>query len=157
MPSYAAGAIVERRYPGPDQDASRAAAEAQVQAFLGAGWQIVEERWEADAEDGAPIGDAIASGPVSYLAGTGGQLVVTFRAAADADLPLALPEYTLTNPRAETLRTAATMRLVFLAIVGILALLFFANFAGQMGRMQPGFGDSELIYGAPASAVESPS
>jgi hypothetical protein len=53
--------------------------------------------------------------------------------------------------------TAQAARLVFLVIVALLALLFFATFGGQIPRMQPGLGDSEIIYGAPQPAAESPS
>jgi hypothetical protein len=140
MPTYAAGATVERRYPGPDADAARRAAEPQIQAFLAAGWMIGSERWDGDRQQGAPIGDAIATGTIGYLAGAGGELVVGYVAARATDLPGALPAYTLTNPRAENLRSYATVQVVIAVIVGVIFLAIFASIAGQMGMMGAGFG-----------------
>jgi hypothetical protein len=139
MPTYAAGATVERRYPGPDADAARRAAEPQVQSFLGSGWMIRGERWEADSDHGAPIGDAIATGTISYLAGSGGELVITYVAATDTEVPASLPSYTLTDPRKENLQTIATARVVVGVIGVVIFVIFFLNVASQMGRMNQGF------------------
>lgn len=135
MGAYAAGATVERRYPGPSQERAREAAERQVQAFVAAGWKIAGERWVDDAAAGAPIGDAIATGAVSYLAGSGGSLVITYVAVADADLPAALPAYTERDPRASALEGIATAKVVIGIIAVVVFLLFFLSVAGQMGRM----------------------
>jgi hypothetical protein len=139
MSTYAAGATVERRYPGPSQGVARTAAEPQVQAFLAAGWMISAERWIDDTASGAPIGDAIATGAISYLAGSGGNLAITFVAARDTDLPTVLPAYTETDPRADTLESIAAVRVAFGVIALIVILIIFATMAGQMGH-QPGFG-----------------
>ncbi len=147
MGAYAAGATVERRYPGPSQETARAAAEPQVQAFVAAGWKIGGERWVDDAGSGAPIGDAIATGAVSYLAGSGGNLVITYVAVGEADLPVAMPVYTEQDPRAAALEGFATLK-VIVGVVGIVIfLLFFFSILGQMGHMQQSLGGpGTIIY-----------
>ena len=52
---------------------------------------------------------------------------------------------------------SAARRLALLVIVGLLALLFVAAFGRNMNRVDPGLGDPQRIYGAPAAATESPS
>jgi hypothetical protein len=52
---------------------------------------------------------------------------------------------------------AATRRLVLLAVVGLLALLFIAAFGRQVGSVDPGLGDQQRIYGAPQPTVEAAS
>ncbi len=147
MGAYAAGATVERRYPGPSQDSAREAAEPQVQAFAAAGWKIAGERWEDDAASGAPIGDAIATGAVSYLAGSGGSLVITYVAGVEAELPAVLPCYTERDPRADALEGFATLK-VIIGVVGIVIfLLVFFSVLQQMGHMRQGFGGpGTIIY-----------
>ena len=135
MATYAQGATVERRYPGPSADAARAAANPQIQAFLAAGFMISGERWEDDAGHGAPIGDAIATGAISYLAGSGGTLVLTFTAARDADLPPDLPAYQLQDPRASALQAWSGLK-VGLTIVGF--VIFGLIFLSMLGQMHSG-------------------
>jgi hypothetical protein len=140
MPTYAAGATVERRYPGPDADAARREAEPQVQAFLAAGWLIGGERWDADRQQGAPIGDAIATGSVGYLAGEGGELVITYVAPEPADLPATMPTYTLTNPREERLQSYATIQVVVGVVAIVVFLVIFLSVASSMGGAFDRFG-----------------
>lgn len=135
MGAYAAGATVERRYPGHSQESARAAADPQIQAFVAAGWKIAGERWVDDAAAGAPIGDAIATGAVSYLAGSGGSLVVTYVATTEADLPVVLPAYTERDPRADALEGIAAAKVVIGIVAVVVFLLFFLSVASQMGRM----------------------
>jgi hypothetical protein len=160
VPTYEAGATVERRYPGPTGEDATRAAEPQIQAILAAGWLISGERWQEDAAGGAPIGDAIATGPASHLAGSDGELVVTFVAARDTDLPAPLPASMPSDPRADNPATIATVRLVVFAVVGILFLLFALRYAGQMGRMVPFAGGAPggPVHGAPGAtlAIGSP-
>lgn len=142
MATYAAGATVERRYPGPDADTVRAAAEPQIAAFLGAGFTIASERWDEDAAAaGAPIGDAIASGPLTYLSGHGGALVITYLASVPTDLPAALPVYVLQDPRAEALQTWSELRVAGSVIFGIIFVIVFLVILSQMmsAPRMPGF------------------
>lgn len=139
MSTYAAGATVERRYPGATQDGARFGAEAQVQAFLAASWMISSERWVDDTAGGAPIGDAVATGSLSYLVGSGGNLVITYVAARDTELPPMLPAYSGTDPRADNLQTLATFKVVAGIAAAVVFLLAFLSIASQMGH-QPGFG-----------------
>lgn len=135
MGAYAAGATVERRYPGRSQDEARAAADAQVQAFLRSGWKIAGERWLDDVSGGAPIGDAIATGAVSYLAGSGGSLVITYVADGDADLPSDLPVYAGADPRRSNLQAYAGLQVAF-GVIAIVVFVIFALFVlGQMNRV----------------------
>lgn len=53
-------------------------------------------------------------------------------------------------------RSSSTARLLLLAIIAALALVFFAVFGRQIGQMQPGLGDPQVIYGAPSPTLESP-
>jgi hypothetical protein len=145
MATYAAGATVERRYPGPDADTARAAAGPQIAAFLNAAFMIVSERWvdDAAAAGGAPIGDAIASGPLTYLAGHGGALVITYQATIPTDLPAAVPAYTLRDPRAETLHTWSQVQIVIFAVFVVVFVIVFLSILGQMmstSSRMPGFG-----------------
>lgn len=135
MPTYAAGATVERRYPGPSADTARAAAGPQIAAFLSAGFMVSGERWEDDAARGAPIGDAIATGAISYLAGSGGTLVLTFSATRDTDLPADLPAYRLEDPRAGTLRTWSEVQIGLAVVFGVVFLFVFLSVLGQMSAM----------------------
>lgn len=144
MATYAAGATVERRYSGPDVDTVRAAAGPQIAAFLDAGFMLASERWVEDtAWEGAPIGDAIASGPLMYFAGHGGTLVITYQATIPTDLPAAMPAYTLRDPRAENLQTWSQLRIgisvVFAVIFGIFFLMILGQMMSASWRM-PGFG-----------------
>ena len=133
MATYAAGATVERRYPGPNADTARAAAEPQITAFLSAGFTIASERWlEDSASGGAPIGDAIAEGPVTYLAGHGGALVITFQATMPTDLPAAIPAYSLQDPRAASLQTWSQLQLGFGIVFAIIFVIVFLVILGQM-------------------------
>jgi hypothetical protein len=144
MPTYAAGATIERRYPGPSGDAARSEADPQIGAFLAAGWMISGERWEADQERGAPIGDAIATGSLSYLAGAGGNLVVTFVAARDTDLPAIMPAYTMTDPRADRLESFAVAKVVGGVIVFVIFLVIFLGVVGQMASMSARFDHPDI-------------
>lgn len=141
MSAYAEGATVERRYPGPDADAARSAAEPQIQAFLNAGFTIESERWLDDtAGNGAPIGDAIAAGPLTYLAGQGGSLAIVYRATRPTDLPVGMPHYTLKDPRASILTAWSQFGLVIAIVFVIIFLIFFLSILGQMTSTMPGIG-----------------
>lgn len=144
--AYAAGATVERRYPGRSQEQARADADAQVQAFLAAGWKIASERWTEDASQGAPIGDAIATGAVSYLAGSGGSLVITYVAVGDADLPADLPVYQGSDPRRENLQTFAGFQVALMVVAFIFFVIVALTMLGQMGRI-PTVPAPEIIFG----------
>ncbi len=142
MPTYAAGATVERRYPGPDAERARAAAGPQIEAFVRAGFSISSERWEEDlASGGAPIGDALASGSISQLAGHGGALMITYVANAASDLPADVPVYTMVDPRRANLQTWSQLQLVLGVVLVVVFLIFFLSILGQMnsGPHMPGF------------------
>jgi hypothetical protein len=137
MATYAAGATVERRYPGPDADAARAAAGPQIAAFIEAGFTILSERWIDDsAGNAAPIGDAIASGPLTYLTAKGGSLSITYEASRPTDLPAAMPAYTMQDPRAADLATWSQLRVAGSVVAGIIFVLFFLFVLSQMMSMQ---------------------
>ena len=138
MPTYAAGATVERRYPGPDAETARSAAELQIGAFVGAGFSISSERWEEDLmSGGAPIGDAISSGPISQIAGQGGALVITYVANAPTDLPQDVPAYTLKDPRRSRMETYSQLQLVGGGIFLLIFLFFFLTILSQMTSARP--------------------
>ncbi len=138
MATYEAGATVERRYPGPDAESARAAAEPQIHAFVDAGFTIASEFWIDDtAAAGAPIGDAIASGPITYLAGSGGALSITYRALRPTELP-AVPAYVLEDPRAAALQTWSTLRVGAAIVLGIIFVLIFLSVLGQVQAAQNG-------------------
>ena len=140
MPTYAAGATVERRYPGPDAETARRAAEPQIAAFVGAGFSVSGERWEDDlASGGTPIGDALTAGPISQIAGQGGALVATYVANVPTDLPQDLPEYTMQDPRRVNLQRWSQLQLVIGGVLLIIFLLFFLMVASQMSS-GPHFG-----------------
>lgn len=133
MATYAAGATVERSYPGPDADTARAAAGPQIGVFLDAGFTIVSERWVEDkAWGGAPVGDAIAEGPVTYLAGHGGSLEITYQATVATDLPAAVPAYTLQDPRAANLQTWSQLQVGATIVFAIIFGIFFLMILSQM-------------------------
>ena len=133
MPTYAAGATVERRYPGPDAETARSAAELQIGAFAGAGFSISSERWEEDLlSGGAPIGDAISSGPISQIAGHGGSLVITYVANAPTDLPQDVPAYTLKDPRRANIETWSQLQMLGGGIFLLIFLFFFLMIVTQM-------------------------
>jgi hypothetical protein len=137
MATYAAGATVERRYPGPDAETARAAAEPQIGAFVSSGFSIASERWEEDlASGGAPIGDAIASGSISQLAGRGGALVITYVANVATDLPATVPAYTLQDPRRANLQTWSQVQLAIGAVFLIAFVVFALYVLGQMNSAQ---------------------
>jgi hypothetical protein len=144
MPTYAAGATVERRYPGPNAEAARSAAEPQIAAFVGASFSIASERWEEDlASGGAPIGDAIASGAMSQLVGRGGALVITYVANVPTDLPQTVPVYSMEDPRRANLQTWSQVQIAIGAIFAVVFIIFFIVILGQMSSMSqnmPGFG-----------------
>ena len=141
MPTYAAGATVERRYPGPDAETARTAAEPQIEAFVNSGFSISSERWEEDlASGGAPIGDAISSGVISQIAGQGGRLVITYVANAPTDLPADLPAYTLEDPRRANMETWSMLQVVVGVIFFIIFAFFFLTVVGQMSS-GPHFGN----------------
>jgi hypothetical protein len=138
MPTYAAGAIVERHYPGPDAETARRAAEPQIGAFIGAGFSISSERWEEDlASGGAPIGDAISSGPISQIAGYGGTLVITYVANAATDLPQDVPAYTLKDPRRANMETWSQLQVVGGVIFFLIFLVAFLTILSQMSNSRP--------------------
>jgi hypothetical protein len=140
MPTYAARATVERRYPGPDAETARKAAELQIAAFVSAGFSVSGERWEEDlALGGTPIGDALTSGPISQIAGQGGALVITYVANAPTDLPQDLPQYTMQDPRRANLRAWSQLQLVIGGALLIIFLLFFLMVVSQMSN-GPHFG-----------------
>ena len=140
MPTYAAGATIERRYPGPDAETARQAAEPQIGAFVGAGFSISSERWEEDlASGGAPIGDAISSGAISQIAGHGGSLIITYVANMATDLPQEVPAYTLQDPRRANMQAWSQLQLVVGAIFVVIFLIVFLSIAGQMSS-GPHFG-----------------
>jgi hypothetical protein len=135
MPTYAAGATVERRYEGQEAATARLAAEPQIRAFVEAGFSIASERWEEDvASGGAPIGDAIASGLVSQLAGHGGALVITYVANQPADLPQELPIYSMVDPRRANLQAWSQLQLVAGIGLFLLFLVIFLVMVGSMSR-----------------------
>jgi hypothetical protein len=144
MATYATGATVERHYPGPNADAARAAAEPQIAAFVGAGFTIASERWIDDsASTGAPIGDAIASGPLTYLAGHGGSLAIVYQATRPTDLPAAIPSYTMQDPRAANLQAWSQLRIGMTAVFVITFVVVFLAMLGQFmssSSRMPGFG-----------------
>jgi hypothetical protein len=138
MPTYAAGAMVERRYPGPDFDAARKAAEPQIGAFVSSGFSIASERWEGDlASGGVPIGDAISSGAISQIAGHGGSLVITYVANVPTELPRDVPAYTLKDPRRANLEAWSQLQLVAGAIFLIIFGIVFLSILGQMSSPRP--------------------
>jgi hypothetical protein len=140
MATYAAGATVERRYPGPDAETARNAAEPQIDAFVSSGFSIASERWESDlASGGAPIGDAISSGPFSQVAGSGGSLVITYVANVPTDLPAEVPAYTLQDPRQANMQAWSQLQLVLGAIFAVIFLIVFLSILGQMSS-GPQFG-----------------
>ena len=121
MPTYATGATVERLYPGPNAEAARAAAQPQIDAFLAAGFMIAGERWLDDSTSGGtPVGDAVATGTISY------------QASRPTDLPPALPAYTLEDPRAVRLQTWSQMQLVVGAVFVVIVLFVFVVILSQM-------------------------
>jgi hypothetical protein len=133
MPTYAAGATVERRYPGPDTETARKAAEPQIAAFVNSGFSISSERWDEDlASGGAPIGDAISSGAFSQIAGRGGSLVITYVANAPTDLPQEVPAYTLQDPRRANMQAWSQLQLVLGALFIVVFLIVFLSILGQM-------------------------
>jgi len=139
MPAYETGAMVERLYPGPDVEAARAAAQPQIDAFLAAGFMIAAERWLDDSTSGgAPVGDAVATGTISYLAGHGGRLSISYRATRPADLPPTIPAYTLEDPRSVRLRTWSQVQIVIGAIFVVVFLIAFLAILGQMTAAHPG-------------------
>lgn len=136
MATYAAGATVERRYPGPSAEAARSEAEGQIRAFVNSGFSIQSERWEEDlASGGAPIGDAIASGALSQLAGRGGSLVIVYVANAPADLPTDLPVYALEDPRRASLQSWSQMQILLACVFGFIFIVFFLSVLSQMSSM----------------------
>lgn len=133
MATYETGATVERRYPGPDADSAREAARPQIDAFMNAGFTIASERWIDDgASAGTPIGDAIASGALTYLAGHGGELDITYRATRPTDLPSAIPAYTMDDPRAANLQTWSQLRVGLSLVFGIIFVIVFLMVLGQI-------------------------
>jgi hypothetical protein len=139
MATYAAGASVERSYPGPDADTVRAAAEPQIAAFLSAGFTIASERWLEDKESGgAPIGDAIAVGAVNYLAGHGGALVITYQATVPTDLPAVVPAYSMHDPRADNLQTWSQFQIGIGVVFAIIFVIVFLSIVSQMGSASHG-------------------
>ncbi len=146
MPTYAAGATVERRYPGPDADQARQAASPQIDAFVRSGFSIQAERWEEDlASGGAPIGDAIASGSLSQLAGRGGSLVITYVANVATDLPVDVPAYTLTDPRRQTLQTWSQLQLVVGIVFLVIFLIMFLTVASTIMNASSSFNGPRLM------------
>jgi hypothetical protein len=140
MATYAAGATVERRYPGPNAEAARAEAEGQIRAFVNSGFSIQSERWEEDqASGGAPIGDAIASGTLSQLVGGGGSLVIVYVANAPADLPSDIPAYTLEDPRRASLQSWSQLQILLACVFGFIFILFFLSVMSQMSSMNSNF------------------
>lgn len=141
MPTYAAGATVERRYPGPDAETARTAAEPQIAAFVNSGFSIGSERWEEDlASGGAPIGDAISSGAISQIAGHGGSLVITYVANVATDLPQDVPAYTLQDPRRVNMQAWSQLQLVIGGIFVIVFIFFFLMILSQMSSASSHFG-----------------
>jgi hypothetical protein len=142
MATYELGATVERRYPGPNVDAARAAAQPQIDAFLTSGFTIAHEGWVDDMAPGTPIGDAVAAGSLSYLAGQGGSLSIVYRATRPAELPADLPAYTLTDPRQDTLRTWSGLQVVVGVAFVIVFLIVFVAVLSQMtsSTVMPPFG-----------------
>jgi hypothetical protein len=134
MATYEIGAIVERRYPGPNAEEARAAAASQIAAFVQSGFTIASETWQDDSDSGAPIGDALATGTISYLAGRGGQLVIRYQATRPAELPEVLPAYTMEDPRQRSLQTWSQLQL----LVGVIFLLIFAFFFISIVSQMPG-------------------
>ncbi len=133
MPTYATGATVERRYPGPDAETARKAADPQIGAFVNSGFSISSERWEEDlASGGAPIGDAISSGAISQIAGHGGSLVITYVANLPTDLPAELPAYTLKDPRRANMETWSQLQLLLGGVFIVIFLIMFLMVVGQM-------------------------
>jgi len=61
------------------------------------------------------------------------------------------------DPPPTSSSSAASRRLLFLVIVGLLALLFVAAFGRDLGKLDPGLGDPQRIYGAPQPTVETAS
>jgi hypothetical protein len=136
MPTYAAGALIERRYPGPDLDQARAAAQPQIDAFVNGGFSVQAERWEEDlASGGTPIGDALTAGPISQIAGHGGSLVITYIANGPADLPRDVPAYTMRDPRRENIEAWSQLQAVVGVIFVVIFLVVFLMILGQMSSM----------------------
>jgi len=114
-------------------EAARAAAQPQIDAFLAAGFMIAGERWLDDSTSGGtPVGDAVATGTISYLAGKGGRLAISYQASRPTDLPPALPAYTLEDPRAVRLQTWSQMQLVVGAVFVVIVLFVFVVILSQM-------------------------
>jgi hypothetical protein len=61
------------------------------------------------------------------------------------------------DPPPASSSSAATRRLLFLVIVGLLALLFVAAFGRDIGKLDPGLGDPQRMYGAPQPSLETAS
>ncbi len=141
MATYAAGATVERSYAGPNADTVRGAAQPQIAAFLAAGFTIASERWAEDSTSGGtPVGDAVATGTISYLAGHGGALMVTYLATGPAELPVNMPAYTLQDPRAQNLQTWSQFQVAVSAVFLIIFALVFLMIVSQMMSAPSRFG-----------------
>jgi hypothetical protein len=136
MPTYAAGALIERRYPGPDMESARAAAQPQIDAFVSAGFSIQAERWEEDlASGGTPIGDALTAGPISQIAGHGGSLVITYIANGPAELPQDVPTYTMRDPRRDNIEAWSQLQVVIGVVFLVVFVFFFLMVLSQMSSM----------------------
>ena len=141
MAAYAAGSTVERSYAGPNADTVREAAQPQIAAFLAAGFTIASERWAEDSTSGGtPVGDAVAAGTISYLAGRGGTLVITYLATGPAELPIDMPAYTLQDPRVQNLHTWSQFQVAVSAVFLIVFALVFLMIVSQMMSATSRFG-----------------
>ena len=74
-----------------------------------------------------------------------------------ADPEGANPRTAPADPPPASSSSPATRRLLFLVIVGLLALLFVAAFGRDIGKLDPGLGDPQRIYGAPQPSLETAS
>jgi hypothetical protein len=136
MTTYAAGALIERRYPGPDMETARAAAQPQIDAFVHGGFSVQAERWEEDlASGGTPIGDALTAGPISQIAGHGGSLVITYVANAPTDLPRDVPAYTMRDPRRDNIEAWSQLQVVVGVVFLVVFLMVFVMVLSQMSSM----------------------
>ena len=89
---------------------------------------------------GTPVGDAVAAGTLSYLAGRGGTLVITYLATGPAELPIDMPAYTLQDPRVQNLQTWSQFQVAASAVFLIVFALVFLMIVSQMMSATSRFG-----------------
>jgi hypothetical protein len=131
MAAFAAGAMIEQRYPGASEVDARGLAAPQLAAFAAAGWTVLRDAWRP-----ASVADAPAGAPPPVAVSGAGTLVVTLRAERDADLPLRLA-VGLDAPERRSPPSPYVIRVVVLLVAGVLLIVLFAYLANQAGAPLP--------------------